>query len=82
MRNHQTRKIIYFDKETIRNILQERNKGNKQTQTEVSTSVQSSAEVEVEASVKVNMPIILRLSFLFTGRMGAKFLIRRDVKPL
>ena len=78
MGKRQVRKIIYFDKETIRNILQERNKGNKQTQTEVSTSVQSSAEVEVEASVKVNMPIMLRLSFLFTGRMGAKFLIRRD----
>ena len=74
----QIRKIIYFDKETIRNILQERNKGSKLTQTGTSTSIQSSVEIEAEASIKLNMPIMLRLSFLFTGRMGARFLIKRE----
>lgn len=72
------RKIIYFDKETIRNILQERNKGNKQTQTEVLVSAQSSAEVEMETSVKLSMPFLQRISFLFSGKIGAKFLIKRD----
>lgn len=72
------RKIIYFDKETIMNILQEKNKGKKQVQTGVSTSSQASADVELEASVKLSVPIALRLSFLFTGRMGAKFLISRE----
>ena len=72
------RKIIYFDKETIMNILQEQNRGSKQVQTEVSTSSQASAEIEAEASVKLNVPVALRISFLFTGRMGAKFLIKRE----
>ena len=73
-------KIVYFDKETIRNILQEQNKGNKQTQTGTASSIQSSAEIEAEAGTKlnVNMPFVLRLSFLFSGRMSASFLIKRE----
>jgi len=71
-------KIIYFDKETIKNILQEQNKGDRQTQIETSISSQATTEVEAEASVKLNMPVALRLSFLFTGKIGAKFLIKRE----
>ena len=76
----QITKIIYFDKETILNILQERNKGRKQTQTGTASSVQAAAEIEAEAGAKfdVNMPFIMRLSFLFSGRMSAKFLLKRE----
>ena len=76
----QIRKIIYFDRETIRNILQEQNKGSKHTQTGTATSFQSSSEIEAEAGTKlnVNMPFVLRLSFLFTGRVNAKFLIKKE----
>ena len=76
----QVRKIIYFDKETILNILQELNKGSKQSQTGTATSFQSSTEIEAEAGTKlnVNMPFVLRLSFLFTGRINARFLIKKE----
>jgi len=76
----QVRKIIYFDKETIKNILQEQNKGSKQTQTGTSTASEFAAEIEAEAQagVKLNVPVLLRLSFLFTGKMKAQFLIRRE----
>ena len=72
------RKIIYFDKETIMNILQEQNKGNKQTQIGTSTSSQVSGEVETEANVKLSVPVLLRVSFLFSGRLAARFLTKRE----
>lgn len=73
-------KIIYFDKETILNILQEQNKGKKQTQTGTASSIQTASEIEAEAGAKlnVNMPFVMRLSFLFTDRMSAKFLLKRE----
>ena len=76
------KKIIYFDRETIANILQEQNKGSKQTQTEMSTSSEVSADTEAEANVKLSVPLALRLSFLFTGRIGAKFLIKRESETM
>lgn len=71
-------KIIYFDKETIRNILQEQNKGSKTSQTGVSTSTEANAEIAVEAKIKLSVPFVDRLSFLFSGKLGASFIIRRD----
>ena len=73
-------KIIYFDKETILNILQERNKGRKQTQTGTASSVQTTSEIEAEAQAKlnVNMPFLMRLSFLFSSKISAKFLLKRE----
>ena len=61
----QINKIIYFDKETIRNILQERNRGSKVTQTGVTTSAEAKAEVGAEAKVKLSVPfgIVLRSFF-------------------
>jgi len=58
----QIRKIIYFDKETIRNILQEKNKGNKETTVGTSKSIQTSGEVgaEAETSVKLDIPFFSR----------------------
>ena len=71
-------KIIYFDKETIRNILQEQHKGTKTSQTGVSTSAEANAEVGVEAKIKLSVPFIDRFSFLFSGKLGASFIVRRD----
>ncbi len=71
-------KIIYFDKETIRNILQEQNKGTKTTQTGLTTSTEANAEVGVEAKVKLSIPFWDRLSFLFSGKMNAAFMIKRE----
>jgi len=73
-------KIIYFDKETIRNILQERHEGAKSSRSGISTSSEFKAEVEVgaEAKVKLSVPILARLSFLFSGRLASAFIATRD----
>lgn len=74
----QVNKIIYFDKETIRNILQEQNRGSKITQTGVTTSTEANAEVNVEAKIKLSVPFWDRLGFLFSGKIGTSFVIKRD----
>ena len=71
-------KIIYFDKETIRNILQEQNKGSKTSQPGVSTSTEANVEIDVAAKVNLSVPFWDRLSFLLSGKLGASFIIRRD----
>lgn len=71
-------KIIYFDKETIRNILQEQNRGAKTTQTETTTSTEATAEINAEAKIKLSVPFIDRLSFLFSGKIGTAFVIKKD----
>lgn len=73
-------KIIYFDKETIRNILQEKNKGTKLTQTDISSTATMNSEVSTEASSKVKMevPFLARLSFLFTGKIAVSYALTRD----
>lgn len=71
-------KIIYFDKETIRNILQEQNKGSKTTQTDFTSSSKATTEVGIEAKVKLGMPFLDRLSFLVYGKLDASFLIKRE----
>lgn len=75
-------KIIYFDKETIRNILQERDRGELLRKTDVSSSVQNSGSVTAEASakLKLDVPLISRISFLFSGKMEASYIIKRDSK--
>jgi len=71
-------KIIYFDKETISNILQESNKGEKSTQTGVSSSIKGSGEVSADTSIKLGVPFIQRLGFLFSGKMSALYILQRD----
>jgi len=71
-------KIIYFDKETIGNILQERYRGSKQTNMEMMTSLQVSGEIEGSSQIKLNVPLFQRVGFLFFGKLGANFLLKRD----
>jgi len=71
-------KIIYFDKETIRNILQEQNKGSKSTQTDYVSSTGVATKIGVEAKVDLSVPFWDKLSFLFTGKINASFMIKRD----
>lgn len=71
-------KIIYFDKETIRNILQEQNKGSKTTQTGMSTSSNVNGEIGVEAKIKLSVPFLDRLGFLFSGKINTSFVIKQD----
>lgn len=80
MKEKMINKIIYFDKETIRNILQERDHGELSHKTDVSSSVQNqgSIETEVSAKLKLDVPLISRISFLFSGKIDASYIIKRD----
>ncbi len=73
-------KIVYFDKETIRNILQERDHGELSRVTDVSSSVQSqiSAAAEASTSLKLEVPLFSRIAFLFTGKIDASYVIKKD----
>lgn len=73
-------KIIYFDKETIRNILQERDHGELSRVTDVSSTLQNQGSISTEASAKLKLevPFVSRLSFLFTGKIEASYIIKRD----
>lgn len=73
-------KIIYFDKETIRNILQERDHGELSRVTDMSSSIQTKGLVasEVSAKIKLDVPLISRIAFLFTGRIEASYFAKQD----
>lgn len=78
MNNHSTNKIIYFDKETMRNILEEKNKGSKSSHKKISNAAELRGEISAEAKVKLDIPFIERLGFLFFGKLKTSFLIKRD----
>ena len=65
------RKIIYFDRETIKNILQEKNKGTRVktsgTARQASTSVTTDAEAS--SNIYLGVPVLARIKFVFTGAL-------------
>ena len=73
-------KIIYFDKETIRNILQEYNKGTKQTIINASNngSIKFDSAANLEANFKIVLPFAAKLKFLFTGRIATEYMSQFD----
>lgn len=71
-------KIIYFDKETISNILQESNQGIKESEINTTSSIKNSGEMIVESSVKLSVPFTKRLSFLFSGKLSASYIRQSD----
>jgi hypothetical protein len=71
-------KIIYFDKETISNILQEHNRGEVSHKTDVITSIHSEGSLETSAKIKLDVPFLSRLAFLVSGRLEASFIAKRD----
>ena len=78
MAKKEIRKIIYFDKETIRNILQEQHHGDYSKTTASSSSIKSEGEVESSTKIKLDVPFISRLLFLFSGRIAASYVVKRD----
>lgn len=80
MAKEKINKIIYFDKETIRNILQERDHGELSHTTDISSYAQTQGSIaaEVSAKLKLDVPLISRISFLFTGKIEASYVISRD----
>lgn len=77
---YELNKIIYFDKETIKNILQEYNKGTKQTvlNSSDSASVAIGSNIEAEANIKLPLPFLSRLKFLFSSKISAEYISRID----
>ena len=73
-------KIIYFDKETINNILQEYNKGTKQTvyNSNDSTSISIGSNIEGEADIKIPVSIWARVKFLFSCKISAEYISKID----
>ena len=69
-------KIIYFDKETIRNILQEYNKGTKKSTTASNStaSFRTESKVEGTAEIRFQIPLIARIKFLFSGKISANYI--------
>lgn len=77
---YELNKIIYFDKETIKNILQEYNKGTKQTvvNSSDSSSVAIGSNIETKADIKLPLPFLSRLRFLFSSKISAEYISRID----
>lgn len=78
MSKSKIRKIIYFDRETIRNILQEQNHGDYSKTIEKSSSVQTEGGIESSAKIKLSVPLVSRIAFLFSGRLATSYLVKRD----
>lgn len=77
---YELNKIIYFDKETIKNILQEYNKGTKQTiiNSSDSSSIGIGSNIEAEADIKLPLPFLSRVRFLFSSKISAEYISRID----
>lgn len=77
---YELNKIIYFDKETIKNILQEYNKGTKQTviNSSDSSSVGIGSNIEAETDIKLPLPFLSRVRFLFSSKISAEYISRID----
>ena len=58
MEKNKINKIIYFDKETIQNILQEQNKGEKSKNTNYHSSIKSEGDIEVSSKVDIHLPFL------------------------
>ena len=73
-------KIVYFDKETIKNILQEKNKGVKKITTESKDQLNTklSTEIEVETRIKMEVPFWARVKFLFSAKLNSNYISNYD----
>lgn len=80
MEKEKINKIIYFDKETIRNILQERDHGELSHKIDVSSTMQTKGllATETSAKLKLDVPLVSRISFLLTGKIEASYVVSRD----
>ena len=73
-------KIIYFDKETIQNILQEQNSGELRSKYECYSESKKKGNLSAEAmaKIKLDVPFISRLLFLVSGKLEASFIRKID----
>lgn len=75
-----TNKIIYFDKETIKNILQEEYKGSKVITSGKKTELDGNITLSLNTSGEINIgvPFFSRIKFVITGKLDSKYLLKYD----
>ena len=78
MPKKEIRKIIYFDKEIIRNILQEQYHGDYTKTVAASSSIKNEGEIEASAKIKLDVPFLSRLAFLLNGEISASYIVKKD----
>ena len=71
-------KIIYFDRETINNILQQSNRGEKTIKTDATSTTKGAAELAAESAIKLSVPFTKKLFFLFSGKLNASYVKQLD----
>lgn len=71
-------KIIYFDRETISNILEELNRGEKVSKKEDLKSFKTEASVQASGDVKLSIPFWDKIKFLLTGKISVEALYQRN----
>lgn len=69
-------KIVYFDRETIQNILQERERGKLTRKTNTTYETEDTNSISAGASLKINIgvPFLTRLLFLFSGELDYSYI--------
>jgi len=69
------RKIVYFDKETVGNMLQQLHGGTVANVSSRLTGSETKAEVDTEADAQVDlhMPLVARFKFAITGKLSATY---------
>ncbi len=76
------KKVVYFDKETIGNILQQQNGGQLLSTGVSGSTLKASANLGTEAQGSVNLPVplIARIKFAFTGKLDISYIRERQSK--
>jgi len=69
-------KIVYFDRETIQNILQERERGKLTRKTNTTYETEDTNYISAGASLKINIgvPFLARLLFLLSGKLDYSYI--------
>jgi len=71
----QMQKIVYFDKETIGNILEQLHGGSFSNVSSVdkAKAISAQGKTDASASVRLPVPLIARIRFVFTSRLSASY---------
>lgn len=71
-------KVIYFDKETINNLLEQRHEGSREVVKGSSTKSKLGGDMSVEGSIKLKIPFLQRLGFLFSSKIEASYIRQKE----
>ena len=75
-------KIIYFDRETIKNILEGYNKGQAQLKQSESSKTFLGTSGELETKLDLGIPFWSRVKFCISGKLSTEYLFRKEDEKL